>query len=189
MKTPSQAAGLVITGAPASGKTVFFERLRHVPKLKRFVFFDELARRLLTEDPTYRGRWGAFHREILRRQTGREDALGGAPFVTDRGTVDAFAFHPETAADVGTTVEAEFRRYHAVIQLGSSAALGNDYYPTDAVRTESTGEALDIEAAIRRIWEPHPRYFYLEACPSLEVKYTKFETLVLELAKEIVSNI
>ncbi len=184
MSTVARVPRLVITGAPASGKTVFFERLRHVKEFSGYVFFDELARRLLEETPSYRGRWAEFHREIYRRQTEREQAIAGRPFVTDRGTVDAFAFHPETVADVGTTLEAEYARYTGVIQLGSSAGLGEAYYPTDEIRRETIDEAMAIEAAISRVWSPHPAYRFVPAEPSLEEKYRRFETIALALAKE-----
>jgi len=174
---------LVITGAPASGKTVFWERLKNVPEFSGFVFFEELARRLLIETPSYRSRWAEFHREIYRRQVAREDAVIGRSFVTDRGTVDAFAFHPETVRDVSTTLETEYQRYTAVIQLGSSAALGREYYPIDEVRNETIEQALAIEAAIRRVWEPHPAYRYVSAESAFEEKYRRFETIARTLAK------
>ncbi len=183
MSNASPIVRLVITGAPASGKTVFWERLKDVPEFSGFVFFEELARRLLIETPSYRNRWAEFHREIYRRQVAREEAADGRSFVTDRGTVDAFAFHPETAGDVGTTLEAEYERYTAVIQLGSSAALGREYYPIDEVRNETIEQALAIEAAIRGVWEPHPGYRYVPAETAFEEKYRRFETIARALAK------
>lgn len=172
---------IVITGAPASGKTKFFERLRELPVLREFLFFEELARQLLVEDPSYRQRWGDFHREIYRRQTAREAAAEGRSFISDRGTADAFAFHPETVADVGTTLEAEHRRYTAVIQLGTSAGLGEEYYRADEVRVEAIEQALAIEQHIRRVWEAHPAYYFVPARPVVDEKYRVFEALVLQL--------
>jgi predicted ATPase len=179
---PTTVPRIVITGAPASGKTVFFERLRTLPALRDFIFFDELARRILIEDPSFRGRWAAFHREIYRRQVARESEAGERPFITDRGTVDAFAFHSETAADVGTTIEAEYRRYTAVVQLGSSACLGKEYYAIDPVRQETPAETLEIERRIRLVWQGHPRFHFIAAGTSLETKYSTFEALIMRLA-------
>ena len=184
MNQTSFVPRLVITGAPASGKTVFFERLRDLSEFSGFVFFDELARQLLRETPSYRGRWPEFHREIYRRQVAREDAVAGRPFISDRGTVDTFAFHPETVRDVGTTLAAEYARYTGVVQLGSAAGLGDAFYPTDDIRRETVDEALAIEAAIKRVWEPHPGYHYVAAEESLDGKYRRFETIVRALAKE-----
>ncbi len=172
---------IVITGAPSSGKTVCFERLRDLPALADFVFFEELARQLLLEDPTYRNRWSAFHREIYRRQTARENAVGDKPFITDRGTVDAFAFHPETVADVGTTIETEYARYTTVVQLGSSAQLGERFYHVDSIRNETIAEALEIERMIRRVWSDHPSYHYIAPETSIEIKYSNLESLIIQL--------
>ncbi|UCD65244.1 MAG: AAA family ATPase, partial [Candidatus Zixiibacteriota bacterium] len=47
---------IVITGAPASGKSELIERLKEEPSLGEFVFLEEIARQLLKEDPSYRGR-------------------------------------------------------------------------------------------------------------------------------------
>ena len=96
---------IVITGAPGSGKTKFIDRLRDDAAFGDFVFFEDLARHLLTQKPEFRTRWAEFHREIYRSQIGREESVAGRPFITDRGTVDAFAFHPETLTEVGTTLE------------------------------------------------------------------------------------
>ncbi len=170
---------MVITGAPASGKTVFLERLKGVPELATFAFFDELARQLLIENPAYRTQRTEFHREIYRRQTRREDQLADQSFVSDRGTVDAFAFHPETLTLVGTTLEREYRRYDLVVQLESAARLGLPYYQTDTVRTETPKDALVIESAIASAWKGHPGYHRVPARPSFDDKWADFIDLTL----------
>ena len=120
-------AKIVITGGPGSGKTESLARLKDIPRYRKFVFLSELARKLLEEFPHYRHDITAFHKEIYRQQTERETKLGEQSFMTDRGTADAFAFHPETMSLVNTTLEAEYRRYSSVVQLGSAAALGEEY--------------------------------------------------------------
>jgi len=178
----SEPVRIVITGAPASGKTKFFERLRGHPSLSDFLFFEELARRLLVEDAGYRERPADFHREIYRRQRAREDAAPGRSFITDRGTADAFAFHPETAAEVGTTPAAEYRRYTGVIQLGTAAALGPEYYQADEVRIEPIAAVLALERQIRSVWERHPGYQFVPARESVDEKYAVFVEIVCRLA-------
>jgi predicted ATPase len=172
---------IVITGAPASGKTEFVERLKAEPQFGGFVFFDELARRLLSENPHYRHQAMSFHTEIYRRQTERETNTGGRPFVTDRGTLDAFAFHPEAMSAVGTSLEREYARYTAVIQLGSAAVLGETYYRRDEIRRESPEEALEIERAIRAVWSGHPVYQFLPARENYVEKYADFLTVASTL--------
>jgi predicted ATPase len=172
---------IVITGAPASGKTEFHKKLKSDLKFSEFIFFDELARQLLFEKPSYRQNWSLFHKEIYFQQTKREDDLDGKPFITDRGTVDAFAFHPETISDVGTTFEIEYGRYDAVIQLGSAANLGGNYYQMDKIRQETTKEAVDIENKIINVWKDHPGYIMIKAERDIDLKYKKFYNTMLEL--------
>lgn len=174
---------IVITGAPASGKTELIEKLRKHPSFADFVFFDELARRLLEENPSYRGNWPKFHLEIYRRQVAREDAVSGRPFVTDRGTVDAFAFHPETVDQVGTTLEREYQRYDVVIQLGSTASLGHAYYTRDNIRLESIPQALSIEGRITEAWGKHPGFHYVKAEYDFEQKYKSVLEITAGLAE------
>ena len=173
---------IVLTGAPASGKTLIFERLKNDPDMIGIVFLEELARKLLIENPAWRQNWPAFHLEIYRRQLAREQAAGDRPFITDRGTVDAFAFHPETVHDVHTTIEREYARYTAVLQLGSSAALGDEYYVRDDIRNESIPDALAIEKAITGVWKNHPGYNFLEANPNFEQKVERAVAIVKFLA-------
>lgn len=168
------AKRIVITGAPSSGKTECFERLKKEPEFENYSFFDELARKLLDDNPNYRDNWTQFHIDIYNQQTKREDYLDGKPFITDRGTVDAFAFHPETAEKVATTIEKEYLRYDAVLQLASSANLGEKFYQKDSIRFETVKEALEIEKAIKNVWKQHPSYIFIEADIDFENKYAIF---------------
>ena len=122
----------------------------------------------------------AFHHEIYRRQVERESTVGRRSFISDRGTVDAFAFHPESLDQLGTTLEREYARYTAVIQLGSAAAIGPPYYVTDTIRNESVDEARKIERAITSAWKNHPGYLYIDAGVAFEVKYAAFRHAVME---------
>lgn len=158
-----------------------FDRLSTDERFSSLAFLPELARTLLVENPGFRSDPEAFHLEIYRRQTAREDALAGRGFVTDRGTVDAFAFHPKTAELVNTTIEREYARYDAVVHLGSAAGLGPGYYRTDAVRQETLDETLEIERAIQSVWELHPGFRFLPAHVRYEHKYEEFLALMCEL--------
>ncbi len=178
---PAMVPHIVITGAPASGKTEVWKRLKSEPAFSHFVFFDELARQLLVENPGYRDNWSQFHLEIYRRQLARERQIGDKPFITDRGTVDAFAFHPQTLADVETTLKKEYSRYSTVLQLGSTAVLGEQFYQRDEVRSEPASAALEIETAIAKVWRGHPGYYFVKADTDFDKKYDTCLQILLGL--------
>ena len=123
--------------------------------------------------------------EIFNRQVEREDALGARPFVSDRGTVDAFAFHPEMLDHLGTSLSEQYKRYTGVVQLESSASLGQDYYKTDSVRTEPIDDALAVQDAISRAWKGHPAYEFVAAAKDIEEKYHSFLLTVLRLTNKM----
>ena len=169
---------IVITGAPASAKTEFIERLKPMPEFGQFTFFEELARKLLGENSSGRDNPEKFHRRIYDAQTKREGELGERPFITDRGTLDAFAFHPESINLIGTTFECEYRRYTAVMHLGTAASLGENFYAQDDIRTDSIEEALKIDRALSEIWSGHDSYNYVAAEIEIEQKFREFITLL-----------
>ncbi len=169
---------IVITGAPASAKTEFIERLKSDPEFSHFEFLEELARKLLHQNAGYRHDPIEFHCHIYDFQVEREEQLAGKPFITDRGTVDGFAFHPGSLKTIGTSLDKEYQRYTGVIQLGSAAKLGKQYYKRDEIRSESLDEALKIEKAISKVWQGHKAYKYIEPSTNLERKFDKFVQLV-----------
>jgi predicted ATPase len=169
---------IVITGAPASAKTEFIERLKSNHEFAHFEFLEELARKLLNQNAGYRRDPIEFHCHIYDFQVEREEELQGRPFITDRGTVDGFAFHPGSLKTIGTSLDREYQRYTGVIQLGSAAKLGRQYYKRDEIRSESLDEALKIEKAISKVWQGHKGYKYIEPCANIERKFDKFVQLV-----------
>ena len=175
---------IVITGAPASAKTEFIERLKPMPEFGQFRFFEELARKLLGENSHGRDSPEEFHRRIYDAQTKRESELGERPFITDRGTLDAFAFHPESINLIGTTFEREYRRYSTVIHLGTAATLGEKFYAQDDIRTDSIEEALKIDKALSEIWSGHGSYNYVAADIEIEQKFREFITLLRGLINQ-----
>lgn len=172
---------IVITGAPASGKTEFMTRLKNNKKFAEFHFFDELARELLAENYSIRKRPAEFHLEIYNRQISREKAIGETPFITDRGTLDGLSFYRKTLDNVNTTVEGEFKRYTDVIQLGAAATLGEAFYVQDDIRTESLDQCLNLQKELKLIWSPHPSYHFFEAEVDFDSKYDKFLKTISKL--------
>ena len=165
---------IVITGGPASGKTDFFERLKTLPELSGFVFLEEQARHFLNAKPHLRGDKSELHRRIYLAQREAEDRLSDKDIITDRGTADALAYQPEVMAIVGTTLEAEYKRYEAVIHLGSAAALGEKYFVGDDIRKETIDQALEIENALKKVWNNHPEYYFVPAEKDMDRKFDIF---------------
>lgn len=143
-----------------------------------FAFIDESARALLSEQPDFRNRWEEFHLAVYARQLSQEKSLGEQSFVSDRGTVDAFAFHPATMQLVHTCLEAEYRRYDAVIQLGTTAHLGDTFYRGDNIRTELPEEAIAIEESLQRVWQGHSHYRFIPAAESFQLKYDRLIDII-----------
>ncbi|MFH2047945.1 MAG: AAA family ATPase [bacterium] len=173
-----QNHAIVLTGAPASGKTACIEALKADLQFSDFIFLEELARKLLENNPEYRFHSDEFHREIYKQQIEREDRIKNKSFITDRGTLDGFSFCPHLMDAIGTTIENEYERYTAVIQLGTSASLGEKYYRTDDIRNESIEKVMELEKATSKIWGKHPNYSFLPAEPDYEKKLLKLKKLM-----------
>ena len=155
--------------------------LKLVPQLSNFTFFDELARKLLDKNHKYRSKWEELHIEIYRQTIKRENATDIKHFISDRGTVDAFAFLPETMTTVNTSLENEYERYSAVFQLGSTAYLEGGQYDNDEIRRETPDEAIQIESKLREVWYSHPNYSFLPAQENFAVKYKILLSKILNL--------
>ena len=174
----------MITGAPGSGKTKCLGRLRGASAqasyefLREFEFLEEAARTLLQRRPDFRDHWEEFHLAVYNHQVKREDSLGDQSFITDRGTADAFAFHPDTAQVVGTTIDAEYGRYDSIVQLGTTAGLSGAHYSLDPIRTEPEKKALDIERELKRVWGSHPQYHFVAACQDFDEKFKTVADIV-----------
>jgi len=162
----------------------FSKGSKKTPDFSDFIFFNELARQLLSRNPQYRKNWGEFHVKLYHQQVALEEQAHNRSFIADRGTVDAFAFHPETMSSVGTTLEREYQRYSAVMQLGTAAVLGDRFYQRDTIRNEPASATIAIEQAITDVWRAHPRYFFVKAEIDFEKKYRTF----LQIAKRLTSD-
>ena len=62
---------------------------------------------------------------------------------------------------LGTTREAELRRYAAVIHLRTPTEA-NGYNRANPVRTETARQAAEIDARLVLAWDGHPRRFFVE---------------------------
>ena len=161
---------VVLTGGPGAGKTAVLELIRqsfcvHVkvlPEAASIIFGggfprgEELKLRQAAQRAIY-----YVQREL---EAGAESG-NPAIVLCDRGTVDGAAYWPgpdDLWSSVGTTLEEQLRRYHAIIHLRTPEA-GAGYNHRNPVRIESAGEAAAIDGRIAKIWERHPRRFLIES--------------------------
>ena len=169
-KEPHERRRVVLTGGPGAGKTAVLELIRksfckHVkvlPEAAGILFGGGFPR---GESPEIRR---AAQRAIFFTQRELEaaaDASNAAIVLCDRGTVDGVAYWPgpdDFWSAVGTTLEEQLRRYHAVIHLRTPRSEGG-YSHDNPLRIESAAEAAAVDERILHAWEGHPRRFIVEA--------------------------
>lgn len=167
---PHELRRVVLTGGPGAGKTAVLELIRqafcvHVkvlPEAAGIVFGGGFPR------GAHSGQRRAAQKAIYYVQRELEaaaDAENPAVVLCDRGTVDGAAYWPgpdEFWPTVGTTLEEQLHRYHAVIHL-RTPTLASGYNHENPLRTESAAQAAVIDARIAELWRDHPHRFVVDA--------------------------
>lgn len=160
---------VVLTGGPGAGKTAVLELIRqafceHVvvlPEAAGILFGGGFPRR--QHDTSRRAAQRAIY-HVQRELESATTALQPAVMLCDRGTVDGHAYWPgadDFWQQVGTTLEAELARYHAVIHL--RVAPDSAYNHDNPLRLESATEARRVDDRILIAWGTHPHRIVLEA--------------------------
>lgn len=162
---------VALTGGPSAGKTAVLEVVRrnfceHVgvlPEAASVVFGGGFPR--LTDDVTRRAGQRAIYavqRELERwaKESGRF-----AVALCDRGTLDGLAYWPGPKAEffreLGTSEEAELRRYETIVHLHTPAAEAYDR--SNPLRVEAPADALDLDARVLEVWRGHPRRIEIDS--------------------------
>ena len=159
---------IVLTGGPGGGKTTaadlfrreIGERVIIVPEAATILFQGGFPR---SREP-HASRFAQT--SIYHVQRNLEDVQAalypGRTLLCDRGTVDGAAYWPGEPHHyfhaVGTTLEAELRRYDAVIFFETAAVGGASIEGGNPVRNESLAEAVALDARLRGLWARHPRF-------------------------------
>ena len=176
---------IVLTGGPGSGKTVISARIAQLHP-DRFILVPEAATQVYDALQT---RWDKLdldgrrdvQRKIYRLQIDQEDrtaqANPGKILLLDRGTIDGAAYWPEGSEDywrdIGSTLQAELKRYDAVIWMESAAALGYQFYDGDSsnfCRFEDAQSAIESGKLLLNLWGGHPNLRHVGAFTALEEK-------------------
>lgn len=186
---------VVLTGGPGGGKTTaadlfrreIGERVIVVPEAATLLFSGGFPR----PDEPHAAR--SAQAAIYHVQRNLEDIQAAEyperVLLCDRGTVDGGAYWPDGAEDfyssVGSTQHAELERYDAVIFFETAARGGHGFESENRFRTESQQQAIDLDARLRELWSPHPRFTLIPHTVSFFRKMTTglaiLESLVAQL--------
>jgi hypothetical protein len=129
----------------------------------------------------------AAQRAIYHVQRNLEDVQAAMypdrVLLCDRGTIDGAAYWPGDPhhffEDVETTMQAELKRYDAVIFFESAAVGGMGIEGGNPIRNESIEQAVELDRKLRQLWMKHPRFILVPHNPSF-FKKISFALAVLE---------
>jgi predicted ATPase len=175
---------IVLTGGPGAGKTAVLEMMRKtlcehvkvVPEAASIVFGGGFPRGAHLDERR------AAQRAIFFVQRELEAAVmvnNVSIALCDRGTIDGLAYWPgpdELWSEVGTTLDEQLARYHAVIHLRTPSVEG--YNHQNPLRVESAIEAAAIDARIATAWAKHPRRFEVASMPDFIAKVARVIEIV-----------
>lgn len=163
------ARRIVLTGGPGAGKTAVLALIRealcrHVrvlPEAAGVVFGGGFPRggSVATQAAAQRAIF-YVQRELEAAAEGEDATI----VMCDRGTVDGLAYWSGAEpfwASVGSSLDEQLRRYHAVIHLRTPSEAGG-YDHTNPLRIETAVEAASLDARIAEAWAEHPRRFFVE---------------------------
>jgi predicted ATPase len=167
---PHTRKRIVLTGGPGAGKSAVLELIRqsfcsHVRVLPEAagILFGGGFPRGGTDERRRASQRAIFH--VQRELESAAEADDAAIVLCDRGTPDGAAYWPgpdDLWSSVRTTREGELARYAAVIHLRTPLP-GAGYNHQNPLRIESGAEAVAIDEAIARIWDGHPKRFFVPA--------------------------
>jgi len=167
---------VVLTGGPGGGKTTAADLFRRelgeciviVPESATLLFGGGYPR--YHEEEAVR----ATQRAIFHVQLGLEYAQAaqypGRSLLCDRGTVDGAAHWPEGTdgffAEMNTTLDAQLKRYDAVIFFESAAVGGIQIEGGNPARIETLSQAAALDAKLHALWCQHPHFIHIPHHPS-----------------------
>jgi predicted ATPase len=168
-KEPHESKRIVLTGGPGAGKTAILELIRqyfcvHVKVLPESasVIFGGGFPRGESEAAKQAAQRAIFYVQRELESAGQSE--NPAIILCDRGTVDGAAYWVGSGdlwPSVGTTLDAEIKRYDAVIHL-RTPTLSHGYNHQNPLRLESAEEAAAIDLRIAQAWDKHPCRFIVE---------------------------
>jgi hypothetical protein len=186
---------IVLTGGPGGGKTTAADLFRREIG-EQVVIVPEAATQLFSggfpRDMSPLGRRAA-QRAIFHVQKNLEDVQASLfperILLCDRGTVDGAAYWPgapqEFFQELGTTLEAEFSRYDAVIFFESAAMGGIRIEGGNPIRNEDIPTAAALDQRLRDLWSLHPNFTLVPHSASFLEKVTRGVRTLQQLVRTL----
>ncbi len=180
---------IVITGGPGAGKTAILEVVRKVlcehvailPEAASILFGGGFWR--LDSATAKKAEQRAIYHVQTEMQTLVLNEKKWAIGLCDRGSLDGMAYWPGEEIGfcraLGTSVEKEYAKYHAVIHL-SSPSLKSGYNHQNPFRIESAEEALIIDEQIHEVWKNHPNYHRIKSTDDFGEKLHRASSLIYQ---------
>jgi predicted ATPase len=175
---------IAVTGGPGAGKTTLWRILTELYQ-DRVVAVPEVATLMFShvfpQVHTLAERC-AVQRAIFTVQHSLElfyerQLQAGQVLLCDRGTPDGAGYWPAGPdaffADVHSTLQVELARYESVLFMESAAIGGLDIEGDNQTRTEDRETAAQLDAQLRAVWQPHPRFVHVAHEPDFEVKLAR----------------
>ena len=165
--TEQEVKFVVVTGGPGAGKTAVLEMARRsfckhiaiLPEAAGIVFGGGFPR-LASEAGRCASQRAIYYTQRELEVMASGHAADIAVALCDRGTIDGVAYWPKEPAsywrEVGTSHEAELRRYSAVVHL-RTPALAQGFDHSNPLRVESAEQAAALDLRIANAWAAHPR--------------------------------
>lgn len=189
---------IVLTGGPGGGKTTaadlfrreIGERVVLVPEAATILFQGGFPRS--RDAQARRSAQTAIYHVQRHLEDVQASLYAGRILLCDRGTIDGAAYWPGETRDyfaaVGTTLEAELRRYDAVIFFESAAVGGASIEGGNPMRTETLDEAVVLDGKLRALWQQHARFVLVPHNASFFKKISfglaALESMVAQLARD-----
>lgn len=168
---------IVLTGGPAAGKTslalilekTYADKLAIVPEAASILFRGGFPRE--PSEAQRKCQQKAIYYVQRELENSIELSHPGEILICDRGSLDALAYWPGPAEEflqsMQTSLAAEVARYDWVIHLETARAPD---YKNSAIRTETSREALDIDAKVKAAWQKHPNQVIIPRAANFPMK-------------------
>lgn len=193
MNAQNSICRIALTGGPGAGKTTAADLLRReigeaivvVPEAATMLFSGGFPR-LSSAEEVKQTQKAIFHvqKSLETIQVAR---FPERTLLCDRGTLDSSVYWPTGPEDffkeLNTSIEAELKRYEAVVFFETAAVGRIDIEGGNPVRSESLDEAIELDKKLRNIWEKHPNFHFIAHEGSFMKKINKAHECIHKIIK------